>query len=239
MAQSTSRTTRSGSRSPRSGKASRSLASEHDVRREVCGSGFPHAVAEGRQIQALEHRLAPSEQDRRKREVQFIDQAGLHVLANGRDATSDLDVTRSRGVARALERGVDPVRDEVERGAALQYDRLAGMVRQNERRSVIGRIVSPPALPVVVQPFPAHRTEHVPAKDEGTEAVHRAVGKGLVHALRATALAEHGLERLRSEEPAVELRPALSQRILETLFGTRSEPIYGHRKPRDSDTSHP
>src|SRR5271155_4859966 len=89
-------------------------------------------------------------------------------------------------------------------------DRLAGMVCQDERRSVIGRIVSPPALPAVVQPFPAHRTEHVPAKDEGSEAVHRAAGKVLVHALRATAFAEHGLERLRSEEPAVELGPTLS-----------------------------
>src|SRR3954447_24967235 len=105
------------------------LAPEHDVRCEVCGSGFHHAVAESREIQALEHRLAPSEQDRRKRKVQFIDQAGLQILANGRDATSDLDVTCSRGVACALEPGVDPVRDEVERGAALHYDRLAGMVR--------------------------------------------------------------------------------------------------------------
>ena len=75
------------------------LAPEQDVRREVCGSGFHHAVAEGREIQALEHRLASSEQDRRKRYVQFIDQAGPQVLANGRDATSDLDVTCSRGVA--------------------------------------------------------------------------------------------------------------------------------------------
>jgi hypothetical protein len=61
--------------------------------------------------------------------VQFIDQAGLQILANCRDATSNLDVACSRGVACALERGVDPVRDEVERGAALHYDRLAGMVR--------------------------------------------------------------------------------------------------------------
>jgi hypothetical protein len=107
----------------------RSCAPEHDVRREVCGSGLHQAVAEGREIQALEHRLAPSEQDRRKREVQFIDQAGLQILANCRDATSNFDVACSRGVACALERGVDPVRDEVERGAALHYDRLAGMVR--------------------------------------------------------------------------------------------------------------
>src|ERR1700719_5225988 len=81
------------------------LAPEHDVRREVCASGFHHAVAEGREIQALEHRLAPSEQDRRKREVQFIDQAGLQILANCRGASSNLDVTCSRGVACALERG--------------------------------------------------------------------------------------------------------------------------------------
>src|SRR6202795_4172379 len=113
------------------------MAPEHDVRREVCGAGFHYAVAEGREIQALEHRLASSEQDRRKRKGQLIDQAGLQVVANGRDAPSDLGVTCTRGVACALERGVDPVRDEVERGAALHYDRLAGVVRQDERRSVI------------------------------------------------------------------------------------------------------
>src|ERR1700709_1673159 len=105
------------------------LASEHDMRGEGRGSGLFHAVAECRKIQALEHRLASSEQHRRKRKVQFIDQAGLQILANGRDATSDLDVTCSRGVACALERGMDPVRDEVERGAALHDDRLPARAR--------------------------------------------------------------------------------------------------------------
>jgi tetratricopeptide (TPR) repeat protein len=61
---------------------------------------------------------------------------------------------------------------------AMALDRHSG-----GPRSVIGRIVSPPALPTVVQPFPTYRTEHVPAKNEGTEAVHRALGKGLIHAL--------------------------------------------------------
>src|SRR6516225_12354658 len=89
-------------RTCRSGRLFALRAPKHDVHREVCGSGFHHAVAEGREIQALEHRLAPSEKDRRKRKVQFIDQAGLQVLANGRDATSDLDVACSRGVACAL-----------------------------------------------------------------------------------------------------------------------------------------
>jgi len=77
------------------------------VCREVCGGGFQHAVAEGGKIQALEHRLAPSKEDRRQREVQFVDEAGLQVLADGGDAASDLDVTLSRGIAGALERGVD------------------------------------------------------------------------------------------------------------------------------------
>ena len=104
-------------RTCRSGRLFALLAAKHDVHREVCGSGFHHAVAEGREIQALEHRLAPSERDRRKREVQFIDQTGLQILANCRDPASNLDVTCSSGVACALERGVDPVRNEVERGA--------------------------------------------------------------------------------------------------------------------------
>jgi hypothetical protein len=54
-------------RTCRSGRLFVLLAPEHDVRCEVCGNGFHHPVAEGREIQALEHRLAPSERDRRKR----------------------------------------------------------------------------------------------------------------------------------------------------------------------------
>ena len=40
------------------------LAPEHDVRCEVCSGGSHHAVAKRREIQPLEHRFAPTEQDR-------------------------------------------------------------------------------------------------------------------------------------------------------------------------------
>ena len=40
------------------------LAPEHDVRCEVCSGGSHHAVTERREIQPLEHRFAPTEQDR-------------------------------------------------------------------------------------------------------------------------------------------------------------------------------
>ena len=81
-------------RTRRSGRLFALLAPEHDVRREVCGSGFHHAVAEGREIQALEHRLAPSEQYRRKREVQFIERA--------RDAAGARDVKIGGGGSKNL-----------------------------------------------------------------------------------------------------------------------------------------
>ena len=51
-------------------------------------------------------------------------------------------------------------------------------------------------------------------------------------------MAEHGLEGLRSDEPAMELRPSLSQRILKSLFRSRPESIQGQGKTCDSDTPH-
>jgi uncharacterized repeat protein (TIGR03803 family) len=205
---------------------------------EVCRGGFDHAVAEGGEIQACEHRLAASEQDGRKCEMQFIDEFGLQVLANGRDAAADLDVTCARGVACALEGRVDAVGNEVECGAAFHGDRGAGVVGEDEGGGVIGGIVAPPAFPAVVGPFAAHGAEHVPAQDEGTEAVHGAVGKIVVHAFRAAGLAGHGLEALRWEEPAVEFRAALAQGILQALFRAGAEPVQGDGEPCHSDTPH-
>jgi hypothetical protein len=170
--------------------------------------------------------------------VQVIDQAGPQVLPNCRDATADLDVACSRDITGAFQGGVDPVRHEVERRAALHHDRLASMVRQNVGRRMKGRIFSPPAPPAIVLPFFAHWAEHVAAEDEGAEAVHLTVGKAIVQALRATALAYHGLECPRSNQPAVKFLATLPQRILETLFRARPEPVQRHGKSRSPDTSH-
>ena len=42
-----------------------------------------------------------------------------------------------------------------------------------------------------------------------------------------SALAEHDLEGFRSDEPAMEFRPALSQKVLKTLLQARPEPVQG------------
>lgn len=91
---------------------------------------------------------------------------------------------------------MDAIGNEMERSSAFHDDRLA--------------IISPPTFPIVVGPFSARRAEHVPAKDERAKAVHRTTSERLVDVLRATALSHHRFEGLRSEEPCVEFRSALS-----------------------------
>jgi hypothetical protein len=77
----------------------------------------------------IKHRLAPSKHNRREREVQLVDQARPQVLADRGHAAANFDVQVTSGVACALERRVKPVRHEVEGGASLHHDRIAGVMR--------------------------------------------------------------------------------------------------------------
>src|SRR6185437_11480245 len=131
------------------------------------------AVAERRQIDPGEHRFALPEHDRRQSEMQFVDQPGAKILTHRLDATTDLHVAAFGGELRLLQRRLDSVGPEDAGGAALHLDRIARMARQHEGRRVIGWIVAPPALPALVWPGTADRTEHIAAEDERAEPVHR------------------------------------------------------------------
>ena len=95
--------------------------------------------------------LARSEVDRGEGDVQRVDEVGLEELADDGGAAAEayvLPVGRRLGLLQRLgRRGVE----EVERRVA-QREARAEVVGEHEDRGVERRLVTPPALPVVVLP---------------------------------------------------------------------------------------
>ena len=79
---------------------------------------------------------------------------GVQVLLDRRRTATEADVGTVGRRERLVERGLDAVGDEVERGAALHLDRRARVVGEHEHRMVVRGIVAPPPVPVVA-PRPA------------------------------------------------------------------------------------
>jgi hypothetical protein len=97
------------------------------------------------------------------------------------------------------------------------------MMGQDEDLDVIGRIVSPPTLPLGVRPIPANGTEHVPPKNPGPD-IAKATRREIVVNPGGTAIpGEHGLlEPAGRDQPLVQFLAADAERMVEVLIGTRS-----------------
>src|SRR5262249_58566251 len=99
-------------------------------------------------------------QDGDEVEAELVDPACRKRLAHGRRAAGDVDSAITCGLRGARERGVEAVADEIERRSARELDRLVLVVREDEDRRVVWRLVAPPAAPVAL-PRTANRPEHV------------------------------------------------------------------------------
>src|SRR6185437_5535387 len=214
------------------------LSVENDVGGVLCRLVFGDAVAERRQVDSGEHRFALSENDRRQGEMQLVDQAGAKILTHRLDATTDLHIATIGGALRLVHRRLDALGHEDEGGATFHDDGIAWMVRQHEGRRVIGRIRTPPAPPALVRPRTADRSEHIAAKDERAEPVHRTVCISFIDAVRTAALTSHRPEGARVEEPLVQFQPTLAERIFKTLLRPCSETIERDRKACNAHSRH-
>src|SRR5690606_13882002 len=105
--------------------------------------------------------LAPSHQHRGNGDVQRVNRAGLQILANHRDATTDAHIPVSGCRLRQGQRFVDATGDEMKRRAPVHYRRFASMLGQHKGWYMIRRTLSPPAAPTVIRPRTAHRAEHI------------------------------------------------------------------------------
>src|SRR5689334_14948448 len=98
---------------------------QHDVGGAFAWHVAGTLVSERAQIEPLPEWFTLAKHNGTNGEVQLVDQAGAQVLANRRDAAAEPDVAVLRRLFRALERGVDAVRDEMKDSAALHGQRPA------------------------------------------------------------------------------------------------------------------
>src|SRR5207248_10972700 len=120
-------------------------------------------------------------------------------------AAGDVDSANARGLRGERERGVEAVDDEVERRPAGELDRLVRVVGEDEDRSVIRRLLAPPAAPLFL-PGTANRPEHVAAHHVSAAWSHEQV-----------ACAGIGVVQRLVEMPTMQVDPATAQRMLEAL----------------------
>ena len=109
---------------------------QEQVRRAFARVHARAFVAERVEVEPGEQRLAAAQQHRRQREVQFVDQACLQILAHRRHAAAEAHVAPAGRLARAFERIVDAAGDEMEAGAAGHVQRRARMLGLQKGKAV-------------------------------------------------------------------------------------------------------
>ena len=87
------------------------------------------------------------------------------------------------------------------------------MVRQHEDRVLEERVVTPPALPVLVGPGAAKGAEHVSPHDGGPEALENLGRVAVIQSRCASLAAAYGLEGAGREEPVHDLEGVLAERF--------------------------
>ena len=113
--------------------------------------------------EVVEEALAAAEEDRHLVDEELVEKARGDRLLQGRGAAADRDVLVVGRLLGFGHRHLDSLGDEVEAVAAFDLERVTGVVGEDEDRAVVRRVVTPPALPVLVGPGTAHRAEHVAA----------------------------------------------------------------------------
>src|SRR5262245_31314889 len=203
-------------RLPRSLSHRAAPAHKH-VQRALARHMLPAFVPQRVHVDAGEQALALTQQHGPHREVQLVDQPRLKILPDGEHAAAEAHVAASCGRAGPLERGLDAIGHEDELRPARHLERRARMVRQDEDRRVIRRLVSPPALPALVRPRAADGPEQVAADDPGAEPRHPLLRDGVVDTRLALLVAVHLPPDARGEEPLEQLRAPDTERVLEIL----------------------
>ena len=104
------------------------------------------------------------------------------------------------------------------------------MMRQDEDRRVIGRLVAPPALPAFVRPRATDRAEHVTPKNPRAEPGQSLSGTIVIDARLSAFVAVHVLPSARGEEPLHQGHAADADGILQVLAGSCSITVDRNRE---------
>jgi len=204
-------------------KSDDSMLAQHDVRNGTrAWDVFEILVAEASDIDPVQQMLSGAEQDRRDGQLHLVDQAGAQVLSNRGNAATQSNVEAARGFPCPLERRVNAISYEMENCPASHLDRGTRVMRQDEDRCVVGRLVAPPAFPGVIRPASADGPEHVSAEDPRADARESTGGDIVVDAFFARFRAVHLLEGARMKEPVDQFGTIDAERVLEILIRART-----------------
>jgi len=165
--------------------------------------------------------------------MQLVDQPRLQVLLDGCGTAGQAHVRTVGRIHCLLQRGLDAVGHEVEGGPARHMHRRSRMVGEDEDRVMIGRIISPPAGPLLVRPPSAYRPEHVAAHDRCPDPGEASGDEVVVETVLATLLPLHLQARSGLEHPGMEVLAADAEGILQALI--RSGPV---AVQRDGEIGH-
>src|SRR5438093_7016607 len=114
--------------------------------------------------EVVEEASTVAEQHWNNVELKLVQQSRCQVLLSDVAAAPKHDVFAAGGLPCLFERGLDSVGDEVERGPSLHLHGVTPVMGEDEHGVVVGRVVAPPARPLLVAPgTTTDRAEHVPA----------------------------------------------------------------------------
>src|SRR5262245_50871749 len=142
-----------------------SAPGKNDVCRGWSWNVLGAAEAELGQVDSTQEMLARAEQDRRDGKMHLVNQPCAQILPGRGHPAADTDVEVTRSFGGAFQCVMDAAGDEVEGCSAIHFERRARVAGEHEHGAMVGRIVSPPSPPGVVQPRSPNRSEHVTAYD--------------------------------------------------------------------------
>src|ERR1700674_5856142 len=180
-------------------------------------------------LQSIPDPLAPSENDGNDHDMQVIDKAGGQEFTDGPHSATDADVAAASEFPRSRNRFVGRGVDEMKGCAAGHLNRRTRVVRQHDHRGMKRRIVSPPALPLVVGPGALKRAKFPPPHDFDADAL-APCGRESVINPGGAGLALHRLEGARREEPFMQAVTRVAEGRIGALAGTGAEAIERHRE---------
>src|ERR1700694_331565 len=170
--------------------------------------------------------------------MQLVNQGGAQILPNSGYAATEADVAAVCRRGRLLQSGVKAGGGKAKLRTSRHPERRPRVMRQHEDGRVIWRLVAPPALPAVVQPWASDRTEHVAPKNPGTDSGKALLRNPVIDSHFAVVIAVHLPPHARVEEPLHQLGAPDAERMLEILVRPSAVAVDGNRETLDAEFRH-
>jgi hypothetical protein len=126
-------------------------------------------VTECECVDAGKEMFAGTKKDRTDSDMHLVNKSGLEILPDRGNPAAKPYISAVGRVGCPFQCGMNSAREELEGCAAIHGDWRPGVMGKHEYGSVIRRVVTPPALPIFIRPWPTDGAEHVPADDPSSD----------------------------------------------------------------------